>query len=118
MTPKAANTPCEAKKRGGRRENAGRKRHAAAIDRATSNEVLARLAELGIPGVKSKADYVLHLMKTDKHYGGMLFLDMLNRSEGKPAQARIAQSNMEILVREISAGTDTATEAGVAEKIM
>ncbi len=118
MTPKAEKPPCEPKPRGGHRANAGRKRKTAAIDTATSNEVLSRLGELGIPGVKTKADYILYLMRTDARHGGMLFLDMLNRSEGKPAQARIAQSNMEIFVREIGAGTATATETGVAEKVM
>jgi hypothetical protein len=118
MSQKAAKPPCATSKRGGFRENAGRRRKATNIDPATSNEVLNRLGELGIPGVKTKADYVLHLMKTDKHYAGLLFLDMLNRSEGKPAQARMAQGTLTINVKEMTAGNHSAAEAGPSTQVM
>lgn len=106
--------------RGGKREGAGRRPKVAlgGATQAIAVEVLNRLDELKIPGVKTKADYALHLMRNDKKAAYDLFVDMLNRSDGKPAQSVIAQGSIEVLVREIPGGDNTAAETGAAEKIM
>lgn len=105
--------------RGGARAGAGRKPAVnVAANRAISTAVLDRLGELGIPGVKTEADYALHLMKTDKRMAGIIFTDCLNRKYGKPAQAVIAEGKLTIEVVEVGAANHPTAEAGTAQKVM
>lgn len=106
--------------RGGRRTGAGRKATkpaGLAVQKSVALEVLSRLEELGIPRVKTEADYVLHLMKNGKNPEA-LFTDMLNRAHGKPAQAVIAEGKLVLEVRELSSGNHPAAEAGASSQIM
>ena len=88
------------------------------MQQSAAVEVLGRLGELGIPGVKTEADYILHCMKTMKGAAIPLFCDVRNRAHGKPAQAIIAEGKLVLEVREMSSGNHSATEASDTEKVM
>ena len=107
---------------GGKREGAGRKAKSVitGVTQGIAVEVLRRLEELKIPGVKTKADYALHLMRTDKKASYDLFVDMLNRADGKPAQSIIAQGSIEVVVREISGsdGDSSSAQTSLTPAIM
>lgn len=107
--------------RGGGGRGQGRKPSKGAglqIQKSVALEVLSRIEELGIPKVKTEADYCLHLMKTEKARAPVLFVDMLNRAHGKPAQAVIAEGKLTIEVIEVPGADSSAAEADPASKIM
>lgn len=110
------------KQRGGKRAGSGRKPSVAgalAVSRSIATEVLSRLGELGVPGVKTQADFALHLMRTDKRATLPIFFDMLNRAHGKAAQAVIAEGKLVIEVVEMRGREyNAATEADEAQRIM
>jgi hypothetical protein len=124
MGPKAAKPPCtvcgKVHLRGGCRPNAGAKRKNAigeAVQRSVAVEVLNRLPELKLVGVRTEADYVLYRMREFPREAGVLFTDMLNRAHGKPAQSVIAEGKLTIEVVELGSAdhssTQTKTAAGI-----
>lgn len=106
--------------RGGSRPGAGRKRTStpAVVQQSAAVEVLGRLSELGIPGVKTEADYILHCMKTMKGAAIPLFCDVRNRAHGKPAQAVIAEGKLVLEVVEIKSADHSSAETGETSQIM